>query len=134
VRLVPEAIAPRRDRETLSWPRSLSEAGYRIGNGAVRTTALDRSVPEGDSFRLEGDDGRFVVDVPRGPDVRLHLERPEPSLSDTLDWGTRRIDLRGAPTQVIWRLDSTVGVDLGTHWLVPLRVSSRGARVTITPW
>jgi hypothetical protein len=133
VRLVPEALARRRDREALSWTRSLSEASYRLGSGVIRTTALDGGVPEGDGFRLEGDGGRFVVDVPRGREVLLHVERPEPSLTDALEWGPRRIDLRGAPTRVSWRLDPGVGIDLGTHWLVPLRVRSRGAWVALTP-
>ncbi len=132
VRLVPEAVAPRSDRPALSWPRPLSQAGYRLGHGRVRTTALDRSVPEGDGFRLDGTLGRFVVDVPRGQRVVLRVDRPDPSLSDALEWGTERVDLRGAPTRVSWPLDPAFGVDLGSHWLVPLRVSSQGARVALT--
>ena len=132
VRLVPEAVAPREDRDVLSWPRPLSQAGYRLGHGPVRTTALDRSLPEGDGFRLEGAEGRFVVDVPRGQRVVLRIERPHPSLSDVLEWGTERVDLSGAPTHVSWPLDPASGIDLGSDWLVPLRVSSRGARVALT--
>jgi hypothetical protein len=132
VRLVPQALVPRRARGDLSWPRPLSSAGYRLGRGAIRTTALDGSSPEGDGFRIEGDGGHFVVDVPRGNDVQLHLERPDPTLADSLSWGSRQIDLRVAPVQVSWTLDPARGVDLGSHWVVPVRIRASGAWIAFT--
>ncbi len=132
VRLVPEALVPRGLRKRLAWPRSPDQARYRVGAGSVRASAQDRSIPEGEGFRLDGAEGRFAVEVPVGSQLVLQMERPRPSLGDRLDWGDTRIDLRGAPSRVSWTLDPESGIRLGSLWTVPVLLRSQGAWIAFT--
>ena len=132
VRLVPEALVPRSLRGPFGWPALPIPAHYRAGAGPIRVTALGESVVDGPGFRVDAEPARFVVEAPAGRQVLLHLSRPRPSLGDLLEWGSRRVNLRGAGGQVAWWLDPAAGVRLGDRWLVPVRVRSLGARVVFT--
>jgi hypothetical protein len=89
-------------------------------------TVRDRSVPEGDGFRLEGDTGELVVDGPRESRVELRIRRPWPAHADVLDWGDRAIPL-GALAEVTLHLPLSQGHYLGPDAVVPVRLRAAGA-------
>ena len=130
-RLVPEALVPRSLRDAFAWPRVPERGRYRVGAGDVRTTCLDRSEPEGDGFRLEGEDGAFLVDAPRGRAVTARIKRPRPSAGDALVWAGRRVPL-GTGGDVELRLPASEGLALGDTAVVPARLSSYGAWITFS--
>ncbi|HEY3121207.1 MAG TPA: hypothetical protein VGL15_11330, partial [Vicinamibacteria bacterium] len=61
--LRPLEVVPRQQREDLQWPRIAEQDRYRVPFGAVRVTVLDRSFPESGGFRLEGDEGSFLLEA-----------------------------------------------------------------------
>ena len=129
--LVPEALVPRSLRGAFAWPRVAERDRYRVGAGDVRTTCLDRSEPEGEGFRLAGEDGAFLVDSPREREVVARIKRPRPASGDALVWAGRRRVL-GTGTEVELRLSSSEGVALGDTVVVPARLSSYGAWITFS--
>jgi hypothetical protein len=130
-RLVPQELVPRGRRGDFVWPRVPEPDRYRVGAGAVRTTCVDRSQPEGEGFRLEGELGRFLVESPRGGEVVARVVRPRPSASDALLWETRRVLLGTAPDVEV-RLPAGGGVALGDTAVVPARLSAYGAWITFS--
>jgi hypothetical protein len=130
-RLVPHALVPRGVRNAFAWPRVPERDRYRVGAGDVRTTCLDRSEPEGDGFRLAGEDGVFLVDAPRDREVMARIKRPRPASGDVLAWAGRRIPL-GTGADVDLRLPASGGVTLGDTVVVPARLSSYGAWITFS--
>jgi hypothetical protein len=130
-RLVPRELVPRSRRGDFAWPRVPTPDRYRVGDGAVRTTCLDRSEPEGEGFRLHGQEGAFLVESPRGSEVVARVVRPRPSASDVLLWETRRVPL-GTGAEVEVRLPADGSVTLGDAVVVPARVSAYGAWITFS--
>lgn len=130
-RLVPLELVPRGRREGFAWPRVPEPDRYRVGAGAVRTTCLDRSEPEGEGFRLQGQGGTFLVESSRGAEVVARVTRPRPSPSDALAWGTRRLPL-GTARDVEVRLPAGEGIALGDTAVVPARLSAYGAWITFS--
>ena len=129
-RIVPEAIVPRRKRAELAWPR-FPAGRYRVGPGPVKTTALDRSTPDGDGFQLEGDLGRFLVDAPSAAEVIVRVQRTRPRMGDVLSWGPRRLPLGPSP-DVTLRLRMEEGEPLGPLRVVPVRLQADEARVAFS--
>jgi hypothetical protein len=124
VRLRPEAIVPRRLREDFAWPRAPEDDRYRVGSGGVRVTVLDRSQPEGDGFRLEGEEGRFLVEAPIATDVLVRLLYNASNKQGSIVWGGRSYSLPGGAS-ASFKLPTADGVTLGTTTVVPVVVSSR---------
>src|SRR5207245_1020266 len=81
-RIVPEALVPRRRRGEFPYPMFAREDRYRVGGPTVRATAVDRSVPEADGFRLAGGEGVFLVDGPAPAAVRVEVRREAPADSE----------------------------------------------------
>jgi hypothetical protein len=130
-RVVPQEIVPRGRRADFPWPRVPDPDRYRIESAGVRTTCVDRSEPEGDGFRLQGENGGFLVESPRGAEVLARVARPRPAASDALAWGTRRIPL-GTAAEVEVRLPAGEGLTLGDTAVVPTRLSAYGAWITFS--
>lgn len=130
-RLVPEVLVPRRRRAELTWPRLAEPDRYRVGPGPVKTTALDRSAPEGEGFVLDGDEGHFVVDAAPSADVVVRLRRTRPSMRDVLFWGQRRVPLGRSP-EVVLHLGMEEGEPLGPLRVVPVRVRAGEAWVAFS--
>jgi hypothetical protein len=130
-RLVPEQLVPRGRRGGFAWPRIPEPDRYRVGSGDVRTTCLDRSEPEGDGFRLQGNEGAFLVESRGNGEVVARVRRPRPSPADALIWDTRRVPL-GAGGEVEVRLPVSDGVRLGDTTVVPARLAAYGAWITFS--
>jgi hypothetical protein len=130
-RLVPQELVPRGRREDFAWPRVPEPDRYRVGAGAVRMTCLDRSDPEGEGFRLQGQDGAFLVESSGGAAVVARVTRPRPSAADALFWGTRRVPL-GTARELEVRLPAGEGIALGDTAVVPARLSAYGAWITFS--
>jgi hypothetical protein len=129
--LVPEELVPRGRRSEFAWPRVPEPDRYRVGDGDVRTTCLDRSEPEAEGFRLDGAEGAFLVDAPLLRDVIARVKRPRPAGTDALVWAGRRVTL-GTSRDVEVRLPASEGLALGDTALVPARLSSYGAWITFS--
>ena len=130
-RLVPLALVPRGRREDFAWPRVPEPDRYRVEAGDVRTTCLDRSEPEGEGFRLQGQGGAFLVESSRGAEVVARVTRARPTAADALSWGTRRLPL-GTGRDVEVRLPAGEGMALGDTAVVPARLSAYGAWITFS--
>jgi hypothetical protein len=130
-RLVPQQLVPRGRREDFAWLRVPEPDRYRVGAGDVRTTCLDRSEPEGEGFRLQGQGGSFLVESGRGAEVIARVTRPRPSASDALSWGARRVPL-GTARELEVRLPPGEGIALGDTAVVPVRLSAYGAWITFS--
>jgi hypothetical protein len=138
VRIVPQVLVPRRRRAELRWPRSPEPERYRVAAGSSAVTVLDRSRPEAGGFRLDGNDGAFLVDAPSDATIAVRIRRPRPGPGDVLDWSGRTLALRG-PADVVLHLPAGAGVDLGERMVVPVQLRSQdgwiafeGGRVTST--
>jgi hypothetical protein len=131
VRLVPEALVPAGRRGDHTWPRVPAEDRYRVGSGDVRVTVLDRSRPEDGGLRVDGDEGRFLVEAPAGSVLWLHVDRPRPGGDDAAWVGGARLALDGQPA--VLPLDTSLGIRLGDTSVVAVRVRSRGAGVAVAP-
>jgi hypothetical protein len=131
VRIVPEALVPRHRRAELRWPRSPQPDRYRVARDGALTTVLDRSRPESGGFRLEGEEGSFLVDAEADATVVVRVQRPSPAPADVLEWGGRRLALRG-PADVVLELPAGAGVTLGDRMAVPVRLRSRGAWIAFS--
>jgi hypothetical protein len=127
-RAVPLAIVPVHLRGPLSWPRVPDADRYRVVRGAARVTVLDRSVPEGDGFRLDGAQGSFVLEAPPGRPVEVRVLRPQPDPGDAVTWAGQRILLGPAPDRTIG-LPVDSPVTLAGVALVAVRVDATGAWV-----
>jgi hypothetical protein len=128
LRLVPIAVVPRRERAALPWMRAPEPDRYRIGGGAVKSTAVDRSEPDGSGFRISGSEGAFVVDAPAGTSVLVRLQRPTPARGDAVVWDGDRVAL-DARRELGVVLPAARGSRLGVRVAVPVRVRSEGAWV-----
>ena len=128
LRLVPIAVVPRRERAALPWMRAPTPDRYRIGRGPVKSTAVDRSEPDGSGFRVAGSEGAFVVDAPAGTDVLVRLHRPTPAPGDAVVWDGDRIAL-DARRELGVVLPAARGSRLGARVVVPVRVRSESAWV-----
>jgi hypothetical protein len=130
-RLVPVAVVARGRRTAFAWPRVPEPDRYRVGAADVRTTCLDRSEPEGGGFRVQGQEGAFLVDTPPGRQVAARVTRPRPAATDTLVWGERRLPL-GTARDVEVHLPAGEGVALGDSVVVPARLAAYGAWITFS--
>jgi hypothetical protein len=92
---------------------------------------VDRSSPEGDGFRIDGDVGAFLVDGPAAAAVRVEVRRTTPAAGDEVRWpgGVSRLG-PGQDTTVTIPLSS--GVDLGRASVVPVEVHAPAAWVRLT--
>jgi hypothetical protein len=129
--LVPLSVVPRPLREPLPWPRVPEPGRYRVDLGGLRVTALDRSVPDGEGFRLDGSHGDFLVEVPPGRPVHVRLSRPLPDPRDRLAWQDREIGL-GARAETLLILEAEPRLVFGSCALVPVRLSSPDAWVAFS--
>ena len=129
-RIVPEVLVARRKRAEFAWPR-FPAGRYRVGPGPVKTTALDRSAPDGDGFVLDGGEGRFLVDAPASTEVVVRIQRTRASMADVLWWGPRRVPLGHSP-EVVLRLPVEEGEPLGPLRVVPVRLQADEARVAFS--
>lgn len=120
-RLVPEALVPREDRGRFAWPEYAEPLHYRVAGGNVRVTVLDRTAPDGDGFRLDGERGDIVVDGPPDALAAVHVIRSRPAAADRLQWGSREIPLGPRPDMVL-HLPMGDGLRLGTDAIVPVRL------------
>jgi hypothetical protein len=128
LRLIPVAVVPRRDRQALPWMRAPEPDRYRVGAGAVRATAVDRSEPDGSGFRVAGSEGAFVVDAPAGTSILVRLNRPRPARGDAVVWDGQRIAL-DARRELGVVLPAGRGSTVGARSVVPVRVRSKDAWV-----
>jgi hypothetical protein len=126
--LVPLDVVPRPLRSNLSWPRIAEPDRYRVESRGVRVTVLDRSVPSGEGFTVEGTEGSFLVEASPGRAVALRVRRPRPDLRDAVLWGDRRIPLGLRPDAVL-SAPADSPVVLGTRAVIPVRIESREAWV-----
>ena len=129
--LVPEALVPREDRGRFAWPEYAEPARYRVAGGNVRVTVLDRTAPDGDGFRLDGDRGEIVVDGAAEALAAVHVIRPRPAAADTLQWGSREIRLGPRP-DVVLHLPMGEGLRLGADAIVPVRLRADRAWVRVS--
>jgi hypothetical protein len=127
-RAVPLELLPASARPLVPWPRVPQEDRYRVPRGAIRVTVLDRAVPEGDGFRLEGATGSFLVEGPAGGEVVVRLVRPRPQPGDRLVWSER-----ATPAGAALRLRIDSPLRLAGAALVPVRVEADGAWVAFDP-
>jgi hypothetical protein len=130
--IVPEALVPRRLRQSFPWPRQAEDDRYRIGSGDVHVTALDRSPRTPDGFRLEEEAGSFVVDAPAGSRVAVRVARPRPAAGDFLRWGSLSIPLGADADVAVTVAADEGGVSLGRFRVVPVEVRSYGASMTFS--
>jgi hypothetical protein len=129
---VPRALVPRGRRDSFAWPLVPWPDRYRVGGAALRITTLDRSEPEGGGFRLDGAEGRFLVELPEGGSTRLLVQRASPpARGDCVLWGDREIDLSGMRAPAL-DLPAQAGLRLGGVRVVPLRVRASGALVSLS--
>ena len=129
--LVPLSVVPRPLRESLPWPRVPEPGRYRVDLGGLRVTVLDRSVPSGEGFRLDGAHGDFLVEVPAGRPVHVRLSRPRPDPRDRLTWQDREIGL-GTRAETLLILEAQPRLLLGSCALVPVRLRSLDAWVAFS--
>jgi len=126
VRVVPEAVVPRRLRDDYPYPlRAIAEV-YRVGGPLVFATAVDRSEPEDGGFRLAGPEGQFVVDGPPAASVRIDVRRAPGQAGGDLRWGDRVVSLGTGPSASLV-LPMAAGVDLGRASAVPVHLRARDA-------
>lgn len=129
-RLVPEAVVPRDERGRFAWPEFADAGRYRVAHGVLRVTALDRSAPEGDGFRLEAAQGDLVVDGPPDAVAEVHVRRTRPLPADTLEWAHRLVPL-GPLREVRLHLPLAEGRRLGPDAVVPVRLRAPGAWIGV---
>ncbi|HVR70204.1 MAG TPA: hypothetical protein VMT87_05100 [Vicinamibacteria bacterium] len=129
-RLVPEALVPRDVRGRLTWPVHAQAERYRVAAGRLRVTVRDRSAPEGEGFRLDGETGELVVDGPREARAEIRVLRPGPLPADALEWGSRTIAL-GPQAEVTLHLPLSEGQYLGPDAVVPVRMRAPGAWIRV---
>jgi hypothetical protein len=129
VGLVPEALVPRSRRADVHWPRLPTDDRYRVGSGDVRITALDRSAPTGEGFRVVGEEGLFLLEAPQGAEVELRVSRGDVRPQDALVWGGRPIPLSGSPALVSLTLKTDGGTLLGGTVVLPFRLRAYGASI-----
>jgi hypothetical protein len=129
--LRPEEVVPRRQRDELQWPRIAEPERYRVPFGPLRVTVLDRSFPESGGFRLEGDEGSFLVEVPAGRTIELRVQRGRPAAADAIRWAGRKVPL-GALKDVVVELAPPEAPRLGGVLLAPLRLRAPGAWLAIS--
>jgi hypothetical protein len=129
-RLVPEAVVPRDERGRFAWPEFADAGRYRVGDGVLRVTALDRSAPESDGFRLEAAQGDLVVDGPPDAVAEVHVRRTRPVPADTLEWADRTVAL-GPLREVRLHLPLADGLRLGPDAVVPVRLHAPGAWIAV---
>jgi hypothetical protein len=126
--LVPEALVRRRRRGEFPNPLRATTDRYRVGGPLVRATALDRSEPEGDGFRVAGDGGRFLVDGPTAGSARVEIRRASLRPGDEVRWGERILPL-GTGLESVIVLPLADGEDLGRASVVPVDIRAPGAWV-----
>jgi hypothetical protein len=131
IALAPIDLVPRDARPDFPWPGTPTLDRYRVGDGAVRATALDASAPDGDGFRLDGAWGRFTVEAPPGVSVRVRVTPRGENPGDHLRWGGTSIPLGRAAASL--ELPANSGVRLGTTSLIAVRVRSEGAWIGFGP-
>jgi hypothetical protein len=131
IALRPEEVLPRRQRDELPWPRIAEPERYRVPLGPARVTVLDRSFPESGGFRLEGDEGSFLVEVPATRTIEMRVQRSRPDAGDAIRWADRRIPL-GALKDVVVELPPPDAPRLDDVLLAPLRVRAPGAWLAIS--
>jgi len=104
------------------------EDRYRVGGPTVRATAVDRSAPEADGFRLAEGEGAFLVDGPAAAAVRVEVRRAAAAEGDEVRWpgGAAALGLETDRTIVI---PLAAGVDLGRASVLPVEV--RAARAWV---
>lgn len=129
-RLVPEAVVPRDERGRFAWPEFADAGRYRVAGGGLRVTALDRSAPEGDGFRLDGAEGDLVVDGAPETVAEVRVRRTRPAPADTLVWASRTLAL-GPLREVRLHLPMAEGLRLGPDAVVPVRVHAPGAWIGV---
>jgi hypothetical protein len=127
-RLTPLALVPRRLREVFRFPALPDREHYRVGHGdaALRVTAVDRSEPEGDGFRLEGEWGQFLVETPPGAAIRVRVRRERPAPGDALWWNEHEVALP-AESDVTLERPNEGGVRLGDVDVLPVWLRAEGA-------
>jgi hypothetical protein len=131
VALRPEEVVPRRHRDDLQWPRIAEPERYRVPFGPVKVTVLDRSFPESGGFRLEGDEGSFLLEVPGPRPIEMRVQRSRPGAGDAIRWVDRRLPL-GALKDLVVELPPPEAPRLDGVVLAPLRVRAPGAWLAIS--
>ncbi|HUG53626.1 MAG TPA: hypothetical protein VMR21_08490 [Vicinamibacteria bacterium] len=127
-RVVPEALIPRHHRGDFPPPVFAREDRYRRGGPRVRFTAVDRSEPEGEGFRLAGRAGHFLVDGPAPLSVVVEVRRAVTHAGDEVRWAGRMVPLPPTPN-VELVLPMADGAALGRETVVPVEVRAEGAWV-----
>jgi hypothetical protein len=127
-RVVPEALVPRRRRGEFPYPMFAREDRYRVGGPAVRATSVDRSAPEGDGFRLDGEEGAFLVDGPAAGAVRVEVRRAATAAGDEVRWPGGSAAL-GPGTDRTIVIPLAAGLDLGRASVLPVEVRATKAWV-----
>lgn len=130
-RAVPLELAPASLRERLPWPRRADAGRYRVPRGGARVTVLDRSVPEGEGFRLDGPDGAFLVELVPGSSVDVRVSRERADAAGFLRWGSRRIALTARPVQTL-NLPAEPVIVLGGVALVPAGLEAPDAWIAFS--
>jgi len=130
VTLRPRALVPRRQRGDFPWPRSPEEDRYRVGK--VPVTALDASAPRAGGFRLEDEDGAFLVELPKEGQLTVQIKRPQPSPADVFVWGGTRMPL-GEGGETVLTLAGMGGVVLGDIRVVPAKLHARQGFLLFEP-
>jgi len=113
-----EDVLPADERSRFPWPRAADTDRYRVPDGDVCVTAIDVD-PDGDGFRLAGEQGTLVVDGPSEAVVALEVVRPAVHHTDALEWAQRSLRL-GPHASVALRLPLAEGTPLGGRRVVRL--------------
>lgn len=132
-RLVPLALVPRRLREVYRFPAVPERERYRVGDDALRVTAVDRSEPESEGFRLDGEWGQFLLETPPRATVRVHVRRERPAPGDALWWNEREVALP-LRNDVTLERPNEGGVRLGAVDLLPVWLHAESAWIAFARW
>ena len=124
-RVVPKQLLRRRERALLPWPKNVYPDAYRVANGVLHVTALDRVRHEGAGFRVVGPSAAFLVEAP-GAGVDVRIQRSQPQTGDELDWNGRSSRL-GPDPDVHLSLRCEGAVRLGDAALIPVELAAQGA-------
>lgn len=125
-RLVPLALVPRRLRDVFRFPALPERERYRVGDAAQRVTAVDRSEPEDDGFRLAGAWGQFLVETPPAATLRVRVRRARPMAGDALWWNEEEVELPPDADVTLERANRG-GVRLGEVDVLPVWLHADGA-------
>jgi hypothetical protein len=128
--LRPEVVVPRSRRAPLGWSGRLRPEQHRLSRGGVRVTVLEGLEPEGDGFRLTGEEARLAIDGPLGRAFRLEVRRDAPRGGDTVVCGERRLPM-GPEKDAVWTVSTSDGEPLGRVAVVGVAVRARGALLRV---